>query len=62
MSDVGNFDTYFGVSLAYFHDDKADNLLEKATNPMAIIIIVVGLMDKCFKFLQKILYFFRVST
>jgi len=41
------------------------NLLGKLTDPMIIIIRVVGLMAGCFRFLREFIgfiYFFRVST
>ena len=44
---------------------EVGNLLEKITDPMVIIIRVVGSMAECFWFLREFigfLYFFRVST
>ena len=39
----------------YFHNAEVGDLLEEITDPMVIIIRVVGLIAECF-------YFFKVST
>ena len=47
MAEVGNLD----ICLGGYFSLKVGNLLGKITNPMAIIIRVVGLMAGCFLFL-----------
>ena len=44
MVEVGNLDTYLGVALVYFIMAEVGNLLRKITDPMVIIIRVVGLI------------------
>ena len=44
MAEVGNLDTYLGVTLMA----KVSNLLEKITDPMAIMIRVAELIAGCF--------------
>ena len=45
---MDNLDIYLGVTLVYFIMAGVGNLLGKITNPMVIIIRVVGLMTGCF--------------
>ena len=44
MAEVGNLDTYLGVTLMA----KVSNLLEKITDPMTIMIRVAELMVRYF--------------
>ena len=54
MAEVVNLDTCLGVTLMA----KVSNLLEKITDPMAIMIGVTQLMAGCFWFLWEFVEFF----
>ena len=54
MAEVSNLDTYF--TLVYFHNDRGELFIRK--DPETIMIIVVGLMTRCFFIFVRISLFF----